>query len=90
MTDVLFGGADFNSLNDNELEMLASEIPRVDVGKTIIEALIETNTVDSNNEARRLIEGGAISVNSGKINSDRVINNKSLIKKGKNSFILVY
>lgn len=90
VTDVLFGGADFNSLNDNELEMLASEIPRVDVGKTIIEALIETNTVDSNNEARRLIEGGAISVNSGKINSDRVINNKSLIKKGKNSFILVY
>ncbi len=53
------------------------------------EALVETGLVTSNGEARRLISGGAISVNGQKISEDYALNEKALIKKGKNSFLLV-
>jgi tyrosyl-tRNA synthetase len=89
VTSVLFGDADFTSLNDNELNELANEIPVVGLGKTIIEALVDTEIVSSNGEARRLIESGAISVNDNKISDDAKIEVTSLIKKGKNNFILV-
>ncbi|MFZ2125630.1 MAG: tyrosine--tRNA ligase [Candidatus Saccharimonadales bacterium] len=89
VTDVLFGGADFNSLSDSELDVLAAEIPANTVGKTAIEYLVESEIASSNNDARRLISAGSISINSQKIAEDQTISDKSLIKKGKNSFILV-
>ena len=88
VTDVLFGGADFNELNDEELNMLAREIPTVGLNKTVVETLVETGVAGSNGEAKRLIDGGAISINAEKISSDMGIDTKSLIKKGKNVFIL--
>ncbi len=89
VTEVLFGGADFNSLSDDDIEALAGEIPTANVGTSIIEALVSTSQVASNGEAKRLIESDAISVNGQKIDVDSVIESRSLIKKGKNSFILV-
>jgi tyrosyl-tRNA synthetase len=89
VTDVLFGGADFNCLSDGELEVLAAEIPANTAGKTVVEYLVESEIASSNNDARRLISAGSISVNSQKIAEDKTISDKSLIKKGKNSFILV-
>lgn len=89
VTEVLFGGADFALLNDEDITALSNEIPTVNLGKTVIEALVETNLASSNGEARRLIDGGAISVNDKKIDSDTKVDAPSLIKKGKNSFILV-
>jgi tyrosyl-tRNA synthetase len=89
VTDVLFGAREFSDLNDQDLATLAEEIPVVSTGKTVIESLIEAELAASNGEARRLIAGGAVSVNGEKISEDRELNAASLVKKGKNSFLLV-
>ncbi len=89
VTDVLFGGTPVSELSGDELGMLAAEIPVANVGETVVAALVNTGTASSNGEARRLIEGGAVSVNGEKISEDSTIESTALIKKGKNSFILV-
>lgn len=89
VTDVLFGGADFGGLNEQDLDALAAEIPVVSRGISVVEALQQAECAASNGEARRLIAGGAISVNGEKLAEDRSVDSTTLIKKGKNSFILV-
>jgi len=89
VTGVLFGSADFSTLNGEDIDMLASEIPVSGVGKSVIEVLVESGMATSNSEARRLIAGGAVSVNSEKLSEDKSIDSISLIKKGKNNFVLV-
>lgn len=85
---VLFGGSDFSSLSDGDLEALATEIPTVATGKNVAETLVEAGLAKSGGEARRLVEGGAISINGEKIIEIVEITQPSLIKKGKNSFAL--
>ena len=89
VTEVLFGGGDFRQLSDDDLDALAKEIPRVDVGVGVIEALVISGAVSSNGEARRLLKSGAISLNGERLAEDQAINATSLLKKGKNTFILV-
>lgn len=89
VTDVLFGDLDIRELTHDDLEALAAEIPHVSVGITVVEALVSTGLAASNGEARRLINGGAISVNGNKIQNDQPLTDVSLVKKGKNSFLLV-
>lgn len=89
VTEVLFGGGDFRQLSDDGLDALAQEIPRVDVGVGVIEALVISGAVSSNGEARRLLKSGAISLNGERLANDQAINSQSLLKKGKNTFILV-
>lgn len=89
VTEVLFGGGDFRQLSDDDLDALAKEIPRVDVGVGVIEALVISGAVSSNGEARRLLKSGAISLNGEKIAEDQAVNTTSLLKKGKNSFVLI-
>ncbi|MDB5165653.1 MAG: tyrS [Candidatus Saccharibacteria bacterium] len=89
VTDVLFGGAEFASLHEDDIDALAQEIPTIGSSKTVVEALVETGTAASNGEARRLIDSGAISVNSLKVTEDQSITQRSLVKKGKNTFILI-
>lgn len=89
VTDVLFGGRDIHELNIADLDALAAEIPAVQVGHTLIESLVTSGIASSNGEAKRLLAGGAISINGEKITDDCVIDDTTLIKKGKNSFLLV-
>ena len=89
VTDVLFGNASFEDLHGDDLDALALEIPTVATGKTVIEILVEAGVAASNGEARRLIAGGAVSVNDQKIAEDMHLDALSLIKKGKNNFVLV-
>lgn len=89
VTSVLFGSADFSTLQGEDIDMLASEIPVVGLRKSLIEVLVEGGLAASNSEARRLITGGAVLINSEKVLEDKLINSMSLVKKGKNSFILV-
>ncbi|QCT40797.1 tyrosine--tRNA ligase [Candidatus Saccharibacteria bacterium oral taxon 488] len=89
VTEVLFGGGDFRQLSDDDLDTLAKEIPRVDVGVGVIEALVVSGVVSSNGEARRLLKSGAISLNGEKIAEDQAVNATSLLKKGKNTFVLI-
>lgn len=89
VTAVLFGGESFSSLSSEELDMLAGEIPTAALGTSVIESLVGNGVASSNSEARRLIEGGAITLNSEKISADQPVETTALLKKGKNSFILV-
>lgn len=90
VTDVLFGKADFASLTQGDLDTLADEIPSAIKGATIVDLLAENNMAASKGEARRLLIGGAVSVNGEKVFDDQTIDAPSLIKKGKNSFLLVH
>lgn len=89
VTDVLFGRAEFDSLNESDLDALSQEIPTAPIGSTIISALQNAGFAASNGEARRLVTSGAVSVNGQKITEDQVVESVSLVKKGKNSFVLV-
>lgn len=90
VTDVLFGGESVQMLSEEEVALLSKEIPGVAQGKTIVETLVETETAKSAGEARRLVAAGAVSVNGEKAHEDRTLTELSLVKKGKNNFILVH
>lgn len=89
VTDALFGGLEFHELSIGDIEVLSAEIPTAQLGSSLIEILVGAGVASSKGDARRLIEGGAISINSEKTSVDISITEPSLVKKGKNSFILV-
>lgn len=88
-TEVLFGGKAFENLTKAEIEVLKYEIPVAPKDKTVSEILIETNFARSKGEAKRLISANSISFNSNKLQEDIQITEKGLLRKGKNSFILI-
>ena len=89
VNEVLFGGGDFKKLSDDDLGALAEEIPCVDAGIDVIGALVESGAVSSNGEAKRLLKSGAISLNGEKLAENTIVNGTSLLKKGKNTFVLI-
>jgi tyrosyl-tRNA synthetase len=89
VTDVLFGGSNTKELSDEDIAVLAHEIPTALPGNSVIEALTSSGVVSSNGEAKRLLSSGAISVNGEKVYEDRTVRNRDLIKKGKNTFTLI-
>lgn len=89
VTSVLFGMTPFESLGDSDIDVLAHEIPTVSLGISVVDSLVSTGVAASNGEAKRLIESGAVSVSGEKVTEDRSIDMRSLVKKGKNSFVLV-
>lgn len=89
VTTTLFGDTPFSQLLSAELDMLAQEIPTTTAGN-IVDALVMSAVASSNGDARRLITGGAISINGEKVeHTDATVPVPSLIKKGKNTFVLV-
>lgn len=89
VTAVLFGGDAFATLKDADLDALGAEIPTAPVGNSVIDTLTASGLVASNGEAKRLIANNAISINGQKIADDVMITERSLVKKGKNNFVLV-
>lgn len=89
VTAVLFGGDAFATLKDADLDALGAEIPTAPVGNSVIDTLTASGLVASNCEAKRLIANNAISINGQKIADDVMITERSLVKKGKNNFVLV-
>lgn len=87
---VLFSNLEFSALNENDLDELSKEIPTVAPNLTVVEALLSTGLASSKGDARRLIQSGAISLNKQKISDDFNLTGTSLLKKGKNSFVLIY
>lgn len=89
ITSTLFGDTPFEQLLSEELDMLALEIPTT-TASNVTDALLMSGLETSKGEIRRLIDSGAISVNGHKITSaDTPLPVPSLIKKGKNNFLLV-
>ena len=89
VTAVLFGGDAFATLKDADLDALGAEILTAPVGNSVIDTLTASGLVASNGEAKRLIANNAISINGQKIADDVMITERSLVKKGKNNFVLV-
>ena len=87
VTESMFGTG--SVLQEDDIELLAEEIPTVSLGKTLIEALVEARVATSNGEARRLLLGGAISIDGQKITDDFTLQETALVKKVKSTFILV-
>jgi len=90
VTKVLFNedGVEISSLTNEEIDMLAAELPTAERG-TIVDVLIAADTVKSKGEAKRLLAGGGVTVNGQKVGDSYEIKGISLVKKGKNSFVLV-
>lgn len=86
-TAVLFSGAPLEG--DDVVAMLAEELPVATVGGSVADILVAVDVAKSKGEVRRLIAGSAISVDGQKITEDIVIERPALIKKGKNTFVLV-
>lgn len=88
-TEVLFGGKNLETLKPEEIKILKTEIPITSKNKTISEILIELKLSKSKGEAKRLIAANSISFNGVKVLEDIKISQSGLLKKGKNSFVLV-
>lgn len=88
-TAVLFGSEVFDPADEQVRDVLAGELPTAQVGQTVADALVAAGVASSKGEVRRLISGGAVSVNNEKISEDVELTSVSLIKKGKNNFVLV-
>lgn len=72
-------------MSNDDLDMLATEIPSC-TAESVLESLTQSGVVASNSEARRMIEGGAISVNGKKISEDQTVEKPSIIKGKTPSF----
>ena len=88
VTASLFGDTPFSQLIDEELDMLAEEIPVV-ASSHLLNALVTSGVAASLSEGRRLIDSAAISVNGQKVTEDQPLTTPSIVKKGKNTFLLV-
>lgn len=85
---ILFTKGEF-TLTDDVRQVLANELPVVPVGTRVVEALVQAGVASSNGQARRLLSDGAVSVSGRKLTEDETLATPSLLKKGKNSFVLV-
>ncbi|MBB1562190.1 tyrosine--tRNA ligase [Candidatus Saccharibacteria bacterium] len=85
---ILFTKGEF-TLTDDVRQVLAGELPVVPVGTRVVEALVQAGVAGSNGQARRLLADGAVSVSGRKLAEDETLATPSLLKKGKNSFVLV-
>lgn len=87
-SQILFTKGEF-TLTDDVRQVLAGELPVVPVGTRVVEALVQAGVASSNGQARRLLSDGAVSVSGRKLAEDETLATPSLLKKGKNSFVLV-
>ncbi|AHB42668.1 hypothetical protein RAAC3_TM7C00001G0830 [Candidatus Saccharibacteria bacterium RAAC3_TM7_1] len=87
-TEALFSTSSLEAMGGDIVDILAGELPVVSTMKAT-QVLVESGLASSNGEARRLIAGGAVSVNGEKLRDDQPLSAPSLLKKGKNSFVLI-
>lgn len=89
ITTELFDKTDVKNLDAQDIELLATFVPTVDKGSSVVDVLVSSKVATSKSEARQLLKSGAISVNGEKVSEDNAIEQLSIVKKGKNKFILV-
>lgn len=98
VTNVLFGNADYNSLSAEDFVQLKQELPLVEaaVGVPLLAVLVQAGLAQSNTEARRFLEQGAIYVNGKTANVQTVLGpddflagHHAILRRGKNSNAIV-
>ncbi len=92
VSEILFGNKNLEQITVEEIKILKTEAPtiQVEVGDSIIDILVNTKLATSKSAARKLIEAGGISINDTKIqNIDYKLNNSefknriAILHKGK-------
>ncbi len=96
ITEVLFGGANYNELSGEDFKELSSELPTVSYSKQpLVDILVEGQLAASKGEARRFLEAGAVYINGQKIDGETFISDSQfidgfmLIRRGKNNQIIL-
>ena len=93
ITSILLGEDLDEPLTEEDYDVFANEIPVVerDSAESVMvsEALERSGLAGSKGNARRLIEAGAVSIQGRKVLIDEPVKSRTLIKKGKNNFVLV-
>jgi len=85
----LFGGLKLTELSPEALEMLVGEVGSVHLNQRLTAALVASHLASSVSDARRLMANGGVSVDGEKVFEDIEITGLSLVKKGKNQFVIV-
>jgi tyrosyl-tRNA synthetase len=93
ISEVLFGGADYTSLQTEDFLQLKAQLPIFDikVGNDLVEALVSTELASSNTEARRFLNDGAVYLNGQQVTADKIfeandaIASHAVLRRGKNA-----
>lgn len=85
LTERLFAG-NLGELTEDEIREFGEYLAVAKVGTSLFESLVQTGLASSKNEARKLAQAGAITVNGEKVAEDTVIGQVALLKRGKNKF----
>ena len=98
ITEVLFAGGSLAEITPQDVDQLKSELPIVQLhdGDLVVVALTQSGLASSAGEARRLMDGGGVTLNGEKIGpdyaltqADRKVAGSALLRKGKNNYALV-
>ena len=92
VSDVLFSEGNFIELEKHEKKILADELGSIKFHPDLVQLLVEGGLASSKTEARTFLATGAIYVNeqrAGPQNLDLFVSGPNLVKRGKNSFIIV-
>lgn len=98
VSDVLFGGADFNSLNTADFIELEHELPviRASIGDSLIDVVVLAGLATSKSESRRFIDQGAVYINGVQQIQDAIIESsqtlpggRAIMRRGKNANVLL-
>lgn len=97
ITESLFKG-DFSNLSNEELEeaFKGKEVKSIEVGKNIIDVLVDMNVASSKREAREFISNNSIEIKGEKVNSlDKIMTEEDfingtylIIKRGKKNYYI--
>lgn len=87
-SEILFGQTT-GDMDDETYMILSEELPVQPAGQMLSDILIKSSIVGSKGEARRLMAGRAVSINDEKIIVDREITDRCVVRKGKNTFVLI-
>lgn len=97
ISEVLFGGADYETLKAQDFELLEDELPTYDVrvGHNIIDFMCDSGLASSKTEARRFLNDSAVYINGAQLPLDQIEfseidlkNGYAVVRRGKNSTAL--
>lgn len=97
VSEVLFGGGNYQNLSDEDFKLLETELPFAQSSNDVdlIEALANSGLASSNTEARRFMSEGAVYLNGQPISEKTTItradtiNGYAILRRGKNSMALL-
>jgi len=88
VTKHIFTNVSSSKLTIDDFDMLSDELPTAESGN-LSQILVDSGAAASKSQARQLILSGAISIEGQKVFEDIVLESLTILKKGKNTFILV-